>query len=506
MLQLKIIKGPAGQGRAFSLSPGRTLTVGRSEACEVRLPSVGISKTHCKLTATSGSRAEIEDLGSSNGTFVNGLLIKKHVIKPGDTVTLSDFVFSVIIEAPTPTNAGTVNNVAEAITSTPSPSSTPPSNAPLAVRVLGWMESNLYPWADRLSNQYDVRMLTGVFFVVWSMLIILMTIGPFSEKANDKVRSESIQVARLYARQLVRLNQQAIIDQRYRDLVTELDARKGQTPGVIDAMILDVSKAQILAPTELIGRGLPNNFARIATSKDEEHVQLESDGTAYVSAPVKIGTADGVNKTVATAFVVYNPTAAQFSFANLLDQIVTSMLLALIVSIVFIVFLYRWIEGSLLKVAASIDEAIKTSNTTVAAPVIWPALSQICEVASSALSRAAGGRTGMAPAGDDAWATACVSASPVAAAAFNPQLTVTAWNTGMEQIVGIRASIAVGSDISGASRDVSFESAIRDLAASTSITPWMPADRRLEFGGRPFRLTMLSGNGAIFITLTPREE
>jgi pSer/pThr/pTyr-binding forkhead associated (FHA) protein len=111
MLQLKIVKGPMGEGKSFVLPPGRIVTIGRAETCEGRLPSAGISKQHCRLTGLSGSKAEVEDLGSSNGTFVNGLLIKKHQLKPGDTIGLNDFILAVSIEAPRPTMAAAVNGL-----------------------------------------------------------------------------------------------------------------------------------------------------------------------------------------------------------------------------------------------------------------------------------------------------------------------------------------------------------------------------------------------------------
>lgn len=505
MIQIKIVKGPTGVGRSFPLPTGSSVTVGRADSCEVKLPSVGISKLHCRLRGVSGSKAEVEDLGSSNGTFVNGLLVKKHPLKPGDTITLNDFVLSIGIEAPKMADAPVTGNPAFEVPQGGGDLSAPEDDS-FGAKVIRWLENNVYPWADKLSEKFDLRVLVASFFLIWSVLIIILTVSPFAQRANLKVREESVQVAKLYARQVVRQNQQAIVDQRYRELTTELDFRKGQTPGILETYILDVTKTQILAPTDLLGRGLPNEYASKAITKDTEYVQFDAEGVAYVSAPIKVGRSDGQPKTVATVLVIYDTVTPQFSFSTLLDQAVTSLLYALIVSVLLFLFLYRWIEGSLLKVAARIDEALKSGETNVTSTVAWPALEQVAAMASSALAKASGESADAQKIPETEWAAAAASMSPIPAAAFDSTLKVIAWNLGMEQVIGIRATIALGADISGASRDVSFEASIRDLASQTAATPWMPKNKRIEFSGRFYQITMLFGQGAHFVTIHPVEE
>lgn len=56
--------------REFLLPEGETL-VGRGEECGVRLPSSGVSRVHARVRLAAGT-ATVEDLGSKNGTWVNG--------------------------------------------------------------------------------------------------------------------------------------------------------------------------------------------------------------------------------------------------------------------------------------------------------------------------------------------------------------------------------------------------------------------------------------------------
>jgi diguanylate cyclase (GGDEF)-like protein len=72
-------------GSRYRLSPGTVLEVGRSPAVGLSLPEVmSVSRKHARLRY-AGPVVTIEDLGSTNGTFVNGRPIQgRTVLKSGD--------------------------------------------------------------------------------------------------------------------------------------------------------------------------------------------------------------------------------------------------------------------------------------------------------------------------------------------------------------------------------------------------------------------------------------
>jgi len=72
-------------GQLFKVKKG-TLTIGRSPHVELRLEDDGISRNHARIRSETG-RAWVEDLGSRNGTFVNGDRISVVVeLKDGDKI------------------------------------------------------------------------------------------------------------------------------------------------------------------------------------------------------------------------------------------------------------------------------------------------------------------------------------------------------------------------------------------------------------------------------------
>ena len=72
-------------GTRFRLRPGSVIEIGRSPSSEISFPEVlSISRAHARLEH-QGSTVVIEDLGSTNGTYVNDRLIQKtHQLRSGD--------------------------------------------------------------------------------------------------------------------------------------------------------------------------------------------------------------------------------------------------------------------------------------------------------------------------------------------------------------------------------------------------------------------------------------
>ena len=73
---------------------GINTIIGRRADCSLRIPSPLVSRQHCELTQ-AGTRLIVKDLGSSNGTFVNGAKIKQKELKSGDTLGVGPITFIV---------------------------------------------------------------------------------------------------------------------------------------------------------------------------------------------------------------------------------------------------------------------------------------------------------------------------------------------------------------------------------------------------------------------------
>ena len=82
-----------GSNRTYSLKQGGNV-VGRGQDADFRLPDTGVSRRHLEIT-WDGQSATLADLGSTNGTTVNGTPVQTWQLADGDVVRIghSSLVF-----------------------------------------------------------------------------------------------------------------------------------------------------------------------------------------------------------------------------------------------------------------------------------------------------------------------------------------------------------------------------------------------------------------------------
>jgi hypothetical protein len=84
-------------GQRLRLTQATTL-VGRGADCAIRLASPGVSKHHCRVVV-QGDAVWVEDLGSSNGTHVNGRPVDSGALRDGDTLSIAGHELRVVLDA-----------------------------------------------------------------------------------------------------------------------------------------------------------------------------------------------------------------------------------------------------------------------------------------------------------------------------------------------------------------------------------------------------------------------
>jgi hypothetical protein len=89
---LVVEKGPRA-GLTFMLGPGE-IAVGRHPDSDIVLDDVTVSRQHCRFD-THQEHLKVEDLGSTNGTYVNDARVDTATLNPGDEVMIGRFQFLV---------------------------------------------------------------------------------------------------------------------------------------------------------------------------------------------------------------------------------------------------------------------------------------------------------------------------------------------------------------------------------------------------------------------------
>jgi hypothetical protein len=89
VFEVTVIEG-ADEGARFALDgsgPARVL-IGQSPSCGIRLTDRAVSRRHAALHHSGAAEVQLTDLGSRNGTWVNGVRVVEAFLRAGDVVRL----------------------------------------------------------------------------------------------------------------------------------------------------------------------------------------------------------------------------------------------------------------------------------------------------------------------------------------------------------------------------------------------------------------------------------
>ncbi len=146
------------EGKTIPIS-SNVFRIGRGEDCHLRPNSEEVSRRHTEIVI-EGSVVTVRDLGSRNGTRINGkLLSEPHVLKSGELLQIGPLTFAVAIQ-------GAPAEQAQPAPAQPAAAATSPAKAPSLDdvppdQIDAWLVSdNARPTPDRPSGVYDGETLT----------------------------------------------------------------------------------------------------------------------------------------------------------------------------------------------------------------------------------------------------------------------------------------------------------------------------------------------------------
>src|SRR5262245_8736452 len=93
--KLIAISGPL-QGKTFTFSEPAELSIGRDPSNQLCLSAFTVSRWHCLIKRTA-EVFTLHDLGSSNGTFVNGVPVKERRLADGDRIAIGESEFLLLL-------------------------------------------------------------------------------------------------------------------------------------------------------------------------------------------------------------------------------------------------------------------------------------------------------------------------------------------------------------------------------------------------------------------------
>ena len=193
------------RGNEFELQEGEN-TIGRGDSCGVVIPINGISKKHLSITVTNDV-AYLKDLGSSNGTFVNGKIAKRITVRDKDKIALPDVILQVVhvkekkivIKKKVTTEEEEVHFL--------QPKSEPNN---LADRLLHIFKYKFMPIIHGVNQDYEWRVLFGIMLTIFVLANVTLTILPILQDSKKILLREVAKRGGQYADEISRTNFRAL--------------------------------------------------------------------------------------------------------------------------------------------------------------------------------------------------------------------------------------------------------------------------------------------------------
>lgn len=399
MWALRTLSGPAA-GNILPLSPGGNL-LGRAAHCQIRINAQGVSKEHCEIL-TQSDRILIRDLGSSNGTYVNGVRIQTSFIRPGDKIGLHDQYFELIAnipsQHPTMSQSAYFGNTAtplqtQAYTQNSASQLNQHSNqmvqqgfvTGLIANVQDYMERVALPGVYKLAQVLEFKLVLASFLGVFIFIVTALSMFPMMQITKASILNESKRRALSLARNLAQANQQNLLQGSFGSLST---LGIETEDGVKQVLIVQQSDGMILAPANKQGQTSNSPFVHTARKEAKSQVAEIDSNTIGASFPVggfDPNTGDTVVK--AHAIVLYDVGSLAFDDGRALSLFMQTLVIAALAGVLLFYFLYKLIEYPITVVNTQLDDALRRKSDSVQIQFQFPALQNLITNLNTLITR-----------------------------------------------------------------------------------------------------------------------
>lgn len=523
MFKLTVVAGP-NRGASYTIREGET-TIGRQSGNVIVLPSVKVSKRHCSLIVTS-EEVIVKDQGSSNGTFVNGILAKLRRVGVGDRISVGEFVLEVsqppqrsafggsgggnviafpgmqggaIVPAP-----GVIGGEGQAAPDLSASGGSQQMPTDLKGKLLWYFEHHVMPIFYGLTMKHQWRMVGCGLFAAFVIGNLVISVHPLMESSRATVVKETGRRARFMARQIVERNTSALAQGA--ETRTEIGSIEREE-GVRVAVLADLEN-RIIAPAmksnQYLASGLEASLAIKArdafrAGREEGIVKEVSSDTIVAIEPVRvIDPRQGKNVSVAMAIVSLDTSLATPDFGAMGVVYSETLILTGLLGGLILLILYRMTLKPFQVLNDDLDKALKGEISQVTHEFKIEELNQFWDVINATVQRVrrssegdlgglGGGSLGPNPEDFTGPLRMLGGIARFGLVLLDHERKVLFINPMFEEISGIRSENAIGQDLGAVGRDQAFGALCTDIL-DRAMTGSEGSSEDFDFSGISYKM------------------
>ncbi|RZA02004.1 MAG: FHA domain-containing protein [Proteobacteria bacterium] len=528
--KLLVIAGP-NRGATYFLEEGET-SFGRGAEAQIVLGSSQVSKKHFSLVSQN-RKLEFKDLGSSNGSFVNGVLIKKKLLKNGDRISAGPFVLEVVMpEAPAPAftspTAGYDSHVA-------APTIDPgqfklEDEAPKSLigKYKKKFDDVFLPVLYDFYERQEFMSLLAVMFAVYSVINLGFSVYPVLQRSREEVLRQAEHQARYISNQVAYLNRQAILEGKEAALITEFAESEVNVKEVVVANL----EGRIMAPGSRLNESYNNPyFVKYKNDLQRSQalwgktkaVRVSDREEVYVFTPIMVlSKTKGINVPAAVATVIYSTATIALDSGTIMSVYLEALFWSGFLGVIFLYLLYHVTHRPIEKLTDDMDKVLKGEGDSVEKKYKNEIIDKLVDTVNSALSRIPrDGNSGQDDGNAGGDTERLIIDNMMQTVEFlsqnskHPMMLLDTENRvkmvseTFEELTGIRG--AVGEVIDSVSRDESFPAIVKELIGKSQEAGNSGASEPYDFnaGTHNIRCLMLAGmpgRAEAYLFLFEKEE
>lgn len=499
MYKLVVVGGKL-RGQEIVLKSGENI-LGRDPSVDIPIQVDGVSKKHVSLTVTDDV-LYLQDLGSSNGTFVNGKIAKRATLKAGDKIGLPNAVLQVVyliekkvvVKKKVSSSSMKEDSIDELLAG-----GTPPDS--LLPKIFWFFRYKVMAPVYVINQEYEWRVLFGILTAIFAIITITLTIFPVLQASKKILVSEISSRGAHYADIVSKLNVQALSNRNWDAIDTRFLEDSGN--GIASYELFDLD-GRIIRPLSKLNEYTSDSFSVMAREwavrKAPNDIFQKFLDNGEIGIGKKISAYNpktGQSEVVGVLAIHFAPKSLAVEASNSSKAYLESLVTSFLVAIIFYGAVYYLTLRPLEELKYQVEEGLRGKRRNVDSKLLFEELGPVRASINTSLQRIrelSNQDQDVDPdevESDESYTNTLMEFMMGAhggVMVLNSQKNLVKINTQAEDICGIRQSTSTGMNILDITREKGFAATLIELCDQSASNQGTCQQGRYELQGKEYSI------------------
>lgn len=498
-----VVVGGKSRGQEFTLKSGDN-SLGRDAACDIPFPVDGVSKKHLTVTVTNDV-VYLQDMGSANGTFLNGKLIKRATIKSGDKIALPNAILQLVyVQEKKVVIKKKVANQKEREESIEDIMKGGEPPASLVQKIFWLFKYKFMPVLHGINQEYEWRVLLAIFTAAFALITISLTIFPVLKDSKEVLVNEIANRGAHYAEEIGRMNAAALEQKNLERIdTTFLDNEEG----VVSYELFDL-EGRIVRPISRMNEYTNDPFSvqtrewfSVNKNSKVKKQLLEDSQIGIGKIILAYNSRSGVPEPVGIIAIRFAPRTLAIEATKSSKLYLESLVTSFLVAILFFGIVYYLTLRPIEEIRYQTEEALRGRRRNIDSKLLFEEFNPVRNAINTGLQRIRElqrDETEMDPndiESDDSYVNTLVefmmgAQGPVIV--LNSGKNLIKINTQAEDVCGIRQSMAEGMNILDITKERGFAATLIELCDNSANNSGTSQQGHYELQGKQYSIFVTS--------------